>query len=221
MRAVNLMPREERGARLQLGRVPLFAAAGGVVVVTAVAFLLANSASSGVEETRSEIQALEAEIAKLPTAPDSEVSVGMIAAERSNRVAALAAALQSRTAFDRVLRDISLVLPGNAWLTQLEATAAPSDAVPPDVTTPPGRPAAASGITIKGATFDHDAVATVLARLSVVPTLTDVRLTSTALVEPQAEGSASAPGQPAAPVKRGRPFVTFDIQAAVKTETTP
>ena len=137
MRAVNLMPREERGSRLELGRLPLFAAAGGVVVVTAAAFLLASSASSGVDATRAEIQAVEAEIAKLPTAPDSEVSVGMIAAERSNRVAALAAALQSRTAFDRVLRDIALVLPGNAWLTQLEATAAPTDAVPPVITISP------------------------------------------------------------------------------------
>jgi Tfp pilus assembly protein PilN len=213
MRAVNLMPRDERRERLEMGRLPLFAAAGGVVAVTAAAFLLATSASGSADETKAELQAVEAAIEQLPTAPDSDVSVGMLAQERSNRVAALAAALTSRTALDRVLRDISLVFPENAWLTQLEASTPVGSTSVPGTAAPPA--AGTSGVTITGATYSHESVATVLARLSVVPTLNGVRLTSTALVEPQADEDEPSRAKP------GRPFVTFSVSASVKTGATP
>jgi Tfp pilus assembly protein PilN len=211
MRAVNLMPRDERRERLEMGRLPLFAAVGGVVAVTAAAFFLASSASSSADETKAELQAVEAAIEQLPKDPDSEVSAGTLVQERSNRVAALAAALSSRTAFDRVLRDISLVFPENAWLTQLEASAPQVAAPVPAAALPPGTEGT-STVAIKGATFSHDAVATVLARLSVVPSLANVRLTSTALVEPQEDESSTA--------KPARPFITFDVSASVKTGDT-
>jgi Tfp pilus assembly protein PilN len=209
MRAVNLMPRDERRERLDMGRLPLFAAVGGVVAVTAAAFFLASSASSSADETKAELQAVEAAIEQLPKDPDSDVSVGTLVQERSNRVAALAAALSSRTAFDRVLRDISLVFPENAWLTQLEASA--PQVAAPGVAVPPGTEGT-SNVAIKGATFSHETVATVLARLSVVPSLTNVRLTSAALVAPQADESSTA--------KPTRPFITFDVSASVKTGAT-
>jgi Tfp pilus assembly protein PilN len=213
MRAVNLMPRDERRERLEMGRLPLFAAVGGVVAVTAMAFLLASSASSSADETKAEIQAVEAAIEQLPKAPDTEVSTAALVQERSNRVAALAAALSSRTAFDRVLRDISLVFPESAWLTQLEASA-PQNAAPlPGAAVLPGQASGTSSVTIKGATFSHDTVATVLARLSVVPSLTDVRLISTALVQPVSDETSTA--------KPGKAFVTFDVSATVKTGDTP
>ena len=216
MRAVNLMPRDERGARLDLGRLPLLVAAGGIVVVTAAAFLLASSASSTTDSRKAELQAVEASIASVPATPDSAVSVGTITQERSNRLAALAAALTGRTSFDRVLRDISLVLPSNAWLTHLEA-AAPARAVPVPGAAPSTPSGAASDVTIQGAAFSHDTVATVLARLAVVPSLTGVRLTSSELVEPQAEEAGA--GESRKPrAKRAKPFVTFVVSASVRSE---
>jgi Tfp pilus assembly protein PilN len=209
MRAVNLMPRDERRERLEMGRLPLFAAVGGIVAVTAAAFFLASSASGSADETKAELQAVEAAIEQLPTAPDSDVSVGTLVQERSNRVAALAAALSSRTAFDRVLRDISLVLPENAWLTQLEASG--SQVAAPGAAVPPGTEGT-STVVIKGATFSHETVATVLARLSVVPSLANVRLTSTALVAPQEDESST--------MKTAKPFITFDVSASIKTGDT-
>ena len=214
MRAVNLMPRDARRERLEMGRLPLFVAVGGVVAVTAMAFLLASSASGSADETKREIQAVEAAIEQLPKAPATEVSTGALVQERSSRVAALAAALSSRTAFDRVLRDISLVFPESAWLTHLEASAPQIAAPLAGAAVPPGQAAGTSTVTIKGATFSHDTVATVLARLSVVPSLTDVRLTSTALVQPVPQDESST-------AKPGKAFVTFDVSATVKTGDTP
>jgi Tfp pilus assembly protein PilN len=121
----------------------------------------------------------------------------------------------SRTAFDRVLREISYVLPKNAWLTELEA-AAPVTLLPAQGAVTLPQSTVPSGVTITGATYSHEAVATVLSRLSVVPSLTAVRLTSTALVEPQARDSDS--GQDGKRRQaRPKPFVTFAISAGLKT----
>ena len=137
------------------------------------------------------------------------MSSGAIVQERSDRVAALSAALASRTAYDRVLREISLVLPAEVWLTTLEASSGAGAALPegvPPVQAVPTR----TGVTIEGATYSHESVATVLARLSLVPSLSGVRLSATALVDPQ-----SADPQPGR--KTGKPFVTFVVSASVRT----
>jgi Tfp pilus assembly protein PilN len=215
MRAVNLLPRDEQRERLQSARTSLFVAAGGVVVATALAMFLASSAAGDAKDSRAELQAVETEIANLPKAAGAVVTSGTIVRERSDRVAALSAALSTRVPFDRLLREISLVLPGNAWLTQLDATApaptapAVAGAAPPQATTTP------AGVSIEGATYSHDSVARVLARLSVVPSLENVRLTSSARVEPSKE---SPNGEGAAESQGPRkPFVTFIVTASLRT----
>ncbi|HWQ24695.1 MAG TPA: hypothetical protein VNK94_11375, partial [Gaiellaceae bacterium] len=117
MRAINLLPRDEERARLEGLRMPLLVLAGGLAVATAAAVALAAGASGTAEARRTELAALEATIDRLPKAPRPAVSQSVLAQERSNRLAALAAALGSRTAFDRALREIALVLPDDVWLT--------------------------------------------------------------------------------------------------------
>src|SRR5918996_2858731 len=211
MRAVNLLPvDEQRGTRLEGLRTPLLMAAGGVAAVTTGAVFLAMSAAGTADERRAELAAVEATIARLPEAPDPAVSQGILLAERSDRIRALAAALETRISFDRVLREISLVLPEDAWLTGLTATA-PVNIAPAgtEVPLPPVATTGPEGITIQGATYSHDSVARVLSRLSVVPSLENVRLTTSARVVPQPPSEASgANGRPAA-TTTGRPIVTF------------
>lgn len=222
MRAVNLLPRDEQRERFQSARTSLFLAGGGVIAATAFAMFLASSAGSDASNSRAELEAVEAEIANLPKVEDAVVTHGTIVRERSDRVAALSAALSTRVPFDRLLREISFVLPGDAWLTQLDATApvstvpAVAGAAPPPPTSTSTAPA---GVSIEGATYSHDSVARVLARLSVVPSLENVRLTSSARVEPQ---KASPSGEVAAESPGIRkPFVTFIVTASLRTGATP
>jgi Tfp pilus assembly protein PilN len=216
MRAINLLPRDEQRVRLEGLRTPLLAAGGGVVVVTALAMFMSYSAAGAAEDRRTELAAVEAEIARLPKAPTSAVSQGMLMRERTDRVTALSAAITSRVAFDRLLREISFVFPENAWLTQFEATAPAAELPATDGPAPPPLTTTDAGVTIQGATYSHDVVAVVLARLAVVPSLENVRLTSTALVEPQAEADAPG-GQSTTVVKPGRPFVTFVVSASLRS----
>ncbi len=221
MRAVNLLPRDEQRERLQGARTPLFIAAGGVVAVTAFAMFLASSATGSAKDLRAEVQALEVAIVALPKVQDTAVSQGSLVRERSDRAAALSAALATRVPFDRLLREISFVLPEDTWLTQLDAIApedaapVPAGAAPP----PPTTTAPPAGVTIEGATYSHGSVARVLARLSVIPSLENVRLTSSARVEPQ-NGSPSG-DTTSKPQEPRKPFVTFIVSASLTRGATP
>lgn len=215
MRAVNLLPRDEQRARIEGARTPFLIAAGGVVFVTIVAALLSFSSAGSADDQKAQLADVENAIANLPKAPQSEVSQGTLVRERADRVNALAAALSTRVAFDRVLQEISYVFPENAWLTNFEA-AAPTSDVPQADGAPPPPPGQGqveeAGVTIQGAAFTHEAVATVLSRLALVPSLQNVQLSSTSLVEqtPAAPDAGEAPQQM-------RPYVTFVVKAALRT----
>jgi Tfp pilus assembly protein PilN len=222
MRAVNLLPVEEqRGPRIEGGRTPLLVVAGGIAAVTTGAVFLALSAAGTADERQAELAAIEATIARLPKALDPAVSQGVLLQERSDRIRSLSAALATRVPFDRVLREIALVLPDDAWLTGLTA-AAPANVTPlggSDVPLPPVATTGPEGVTIEGATYSHDSVAGVLSRLSVVPSLENVRLTTSARTQPQA---ADASGEAQAAATSKRPIVTFTISASLRTsEATP
>jgi Tfp pilus assembly protein PilN len=210
MRAVNLLPRDVERQRSDSGRAPVLIAGGGIAAVTAAAVVLFMSASSSISDQRSQLESVEAAIARMPAAGQTALAPGTIAQERTDRVAALTAALSTRVPVDRLLRELAFVLPNDAWLTGLTAsvpatapTGAPAGTAAPATSTP--------GVTIQGATYSHQSVARVLARLNTLPTLADVRLTASARVEPTAlEGD----GKKASTQK---PVVTFSITASVRS----
>jgi Tfp pilus assembly protein PilN len=222
MRAVNLLPREEQRKRLEGTRTPLLVAAGGIAAATTAAVVLGLSASGAADERRTELQSIEAAIARLPRAPEPAVSQGVLSQERADRVAALSAALSSRIPFDRVLRQISLVLPDDAWLTGIKAASAasvtPAAGSSTEPTPAPQASTGAQGVTIEGATYSHASVVNVLSRLSVIPTLAEPRLTGSAVVVQEAPQSQTAGGERAAPAKPGKRIVTFTITASLRTE---
>jgi Tfp pilus assembly protein PilN len=166
MRSVNLLPRDDKRQRQQPGAVLLTGALGGVLVVAVLAggFLMT---SSGVSDKQTQVDALRAELAAIPPAPEAPVDTAGLETQKSERVTLLGKALTSRVAWDRILREVSLVLPEDIWLESLVANAAD-----PSFTPTPGQPQApAGGFTITGFSYSHDGVARLLARLSVLPEL--------------------------------------------------
>lgn len=215
MRAVNLLPRDEARPRLDAKRAPLFGAAAGMVLVTLAAFALAHSASKTESDNRTEADGVRALIARLPKPRTPAVSSSSIAEARTQRMAALTVALQSRVALDKVLREVGLVLPADAWLTGFKAAAPVTTGAPGSTSGTAGStssPTSAGdqGVTIEGATFSQDGVARVLARLALVPLLDHIQLTSSAIVTP----SSSTPSdKKPAHTKR---VITFTITASVR-----
>ena len=176
MRAFNLLPREigreSRAARPRSAQLVL--AVVSVVLLAGLGFTY-MTLSAGVDDKRATRDGLKAELAALEAkqVAEGEVVDPALVTEKNARTFALATALSTRVAWDRLLREVSLVIPEDAWLTGMVAT-------PVEVSTDPTAAAlpGMSTVTISGYTYAQDGVARALARLAVVPELTQVSLVS-------------------------------------------
>lgn len=174
MRAVNLLPRDDPKKSFEATRGVVFGSAFGVALVTAVLVSMTMSAGGAVDEKQGELDGLRAQIAAIPVVPPKDTNDDAeLAADKGARIGALSAALGDRLAWDRVLRQVSLVLPEDVWLTNLSVTAPSSTAAVASGTAAP-----VSGFTLTGSTYSQNGVARFLSRLAVVPDLANVRLQS-------------------------------------------
>jgi len=129
MRAINLLPRDDnrRNQKTQwIVLVPVAAA----VLLTALLSVTFLSASGKVKDKQSELQSLNDTLAAIPTPDASKIqSQNALATDKQVRVTALSAALTRRVAWDRIFRELSLVLPDDVWLSTLSARAPVSSSV--------------------------------------------------------------------------------------------
>jgi Tfp pilus assembly protein PilN len=171
MRAVNLLPRETKQPRKRLTVVGQLTLVAPFVVagLLAAGYMLA---SSSVNSHRSTLQALQDELASMPapklSAPQQNPA---LASEQQLRIAALGAALQSRLVWDRVLREISAVLPADVWLTTMSAKAPEVPATVPTQTTaaPAGSTTSPSTTTTGTTTTTTTATTTTAAAAAPAP----------------------------------------------------
>ena len=172
MRAVNLLPGGD--AKRSKTNVPVLVGVAGAVVVCALLSFMFLSASSKVHDKQNELNAINAQIAVIPPPPPPDAAGAALASQQQARLTALSGALSKRVAWDRVLRNLSLVLPNDVWLSALSATspASPASAVVPV----PAAGATPTGFLLSGSTYSQRSVARLLSRLEVLPDLTNVQL---------------------------------------------
>jgi Tfp pilus assembly protein PilN len=201
MKAVNLLPRDETKKTRSQTPLPVLVGAVTAVVVTGVLGAGFVVETRHVSQRRADLEAARSELAAIPGPKQPEPAEVTLVGEEGPRTQALQQALGGRVAWDRLLREISLVLPNDVWLSSLalQAPATSSSSAPPV----PGATAApapsANSFSIDGNAYSHEGVARLLTRLALIPDLTDVTLGSSARVSP---GKRSA--------------VQFTINAAVR-----
>ncbi len=200
MRAVNLLPKTDQYKTTRKQNVPVLISTALIVLVTGLIGVTYLSSKGTAESKSSELEGAKAELALLPSVADinaKDAPRRTLKTEHDARVTALSSALTRRVSWDRILREISLVLPNDVWLRNMSATSpTPASGTSPAVT-PPGLPPTL--MTIEGSTYSHDAVARLITRLSVIPDLKNVWLTKSEL------GAIA-----------GRPIVSFTILADVR-----
>jgi Tfp pilus assembly protein PilN len=182
MQAINLLPRDDarRNQKTQwIVIVPVVLA----VLMTGAFSAMFLSASGKVKDRQAELSSLQLQLGAIPTPDASKVRTqNALAADKQARVTALNAALSRRVAWDRVFRELSLVLPDDVWLSTMSAKAPVSSSVAtPPAAAATGAAVAATGITMDGYTYSQPAVARLLARLAVVPDLVNVQLQQSTL----------------------------------------
>jgi Tfp pilus assembly protein PilN len=177
MRAVNLLPEDSNSSRFSKpGTVPIVGTAAALLAIGAVA-ALAHVESGTVADKQARVNDLQQQLSQVQTpAPTAGTAGAVLLTSRDGRIAALNAALTGRVPWESVLRQLAAVLPDDTWFDSLAMTS-PSAAAPAG--TPPAAGAAvSSGVTLTGYTASPESLARVLQRLGVVPSLSDVKLTT-------------------------------------------
>jgi Tfp pilus assembly protein PilN len=208
MKAVNLLPREVTKTKSRRPSAPVITAfVAGVVVLTVLAAGYFKQSAS-VSQKRTELQAARAELALVPSPVAPNTAVTTLKGEQAQRVTALQSALNGRVAWDRVLREVSLVMPSDVWLSSLTLAAPNSATVIPGAptgttttpsTTVPSAPVAPTDFVMNGQSLSHVGVARLMSRLALVPDLERITLN---------HSTRSTVGS--------RPTVEFSVVAAVR-----
>lgn len=194
MKPIELMPEGERRGRvsaLRTGPLP-FIVIGGLIALLAGMVLLATT-SNQISDSRAEIAELEVEkttVEAQAQALQPYVDFLQLEQQREATVSELA---DSRFDWVRTIRELSLVIPRNVWLTELTASAAAVAATEGE------SPSSASSISgpslqVSGCATGQDAVAGFVAAVKQIDGVTRVGLAKSAFPEGEEEEGGAEGG---------------------------
>jgi Tfp pilus assembly protein PilN len=186
MRPVNLIPPEDRRgdhAPLRAGSLSyLIVGAIGAALVAVVALVLTQN---GITEKENQIGELEVAQQAATQRAQALAPYAEFASLQEQREVTIRTLAESRFDWERVLRELALVIPADVSLTQLEAQTAGSEGA--DASTGAGTPS----LAMAGCATEHDAVARFVAALEDIDGVTRVGLESSVAPD-EAEGQAGA-----------------------------
>ena len=189
MRAVNLIPSEQRGGGgLDGGRSggAVYLVLGGLAMLAVLIGVWAITGSR-VTDRRAELQRLQAEVSAAQSQSAQLQSTDTIRAEREQRAATVRALAAARIDWASSLDAIARTLPDNTWLSKLTASSVPG--ATPGGTGGAGAVASSTlgpSIQIGGCSPSQASVARLMPRLRAVPGVANVTLVRTQKTEPGA-----------------------------------
>lgn len=129
MRPVNLLPPELRQgahAPMRTGPIPYILVGALAAVLAGVAMLVMTG--NQISERETEVAELKREDAAAVREAKRLAAYTQFQTMHEQRVATITSLADSRFDWERVMRELSLVLPGDVWLTELNASASPDAA---------------------------------------------------------------------------------------------
>lgn len=195
MRPINLIPPEERrGQQAPLRSGPLaYVLVGALIAVLAgvTSLVLVNNQ---IEERESEVARLEIEDAREAAKAERLAAYTQFRNLAEQRVATVASLADSRFDWERVMRELALILPSDAWLVSLTATAAPGVSVSGGGGGGGNLRASAPGpaLELVGCALGQEAVAGFATALEDIDGVTRVGVESSELPEKGGEASESS-----------------------------
>jgi Tfp pilus assembly protein PilN len=173
MRAVNLLPADAYVAKPKLPYAKVVLAGTVPVLAGALVYLGYSLEHSKVTDRQIALGVIDSQVAALSPSQALISQANHVANERALRETELSDALGKQIPWDIALHQIARVLPANVWLSTLQA-ASPTPAASA------GGPSAMTTFSIQGFTYTSADVAHTLARLQLLPSLSNVALSSTA-----------------------------------------
>jgi Tfp pilus assembly protein PilN len=216
MRPVNLIPPEQRhGQRASMRGGPLAYIVIGALVAALAGVTLLVVTGNEISERKTEIVQVEREDAVAKARAARLDAYTQFRSVHDQRVATVTSLANSRFDWERVMRELALVLPGDVWLTNLTGTDAP--AVNPDGAASVSLRSSIPGpaLALIGCARSQDAVAGFVQALKDIDGVTRVGVQSSALGGESGGGSVSSGSAEGASSCQTRDFIAqFQIVAA-------
>lgn len=196
MRPVNLIPPEERrGEQAPLRTGPLPYILLGALVAALIGITAMVLVDNQITESKSEVAKLESEDATAAARAQSLAAYTQFRSMSEQRVATVSSLADSRFDWERVMRELSLVLPADVWLVGLTATASPEVSIDGG-----GGSGTSAGLRdqvpgpaleLNGCATGQEAVAGFVTALKDIDGVTRVGVESSELAEQEEEATAS------------------------------
>ena len=189
MKAVNLLPQTQRRTPGVSGARKPLAIAGAVVALGAIGYW-GHSVNGQVDQARQDVAAATAERESLRGQLGAFQQAQARDAAQAVRRGAVVGLVAGRVNWERLVRDLSAVMPRQVWLTNLKGETDPvtdvaaAGAPVPNV----GVTTVPRGIHLDGYAFSQKQVALLMTRAATVPGLGEPRLASS---DVQQEGARS------------------------------
>jgi Tfp pilus assembly protein PilN len=223
VRPINLIPPEERRgdrAPLRTGALPYVVIGALIAALAAVAAVVLTS--NQISDRKTEVATLTAQQAAAEARADALTPYADLAKLSIARSATVTSLAQSRFDWDRVLRELALVLPDDVWLTQLSGTVAPDVNVENAAQVQIRSQAPGPALSIVGCATSHDGVAEFLQALRDIDGVTRVGIVADERRDSTAGSGGSSDTGGAGADCRTRGFISrFEVVAAFDAVAVP
>jgi Tfp pilus assembly protein PilN len=217
VRPINLIPAEERrGEQAPLRSGPLLYVLVGALVAMLVAVTALVLVGNQIADRESEVARLEVQDAEAKAKAESLAAYIEFRNLGEQRVATVASLADSRFDWERVMRELALVLPSDTWLVTLAGTAAPGVSVEGASGDSALRGAAPGpALQLTGCAKDQEAVARFVTALKDIDGVTRVGVSSSELPEKGNSDQSGGGSDSASDECRTREFIPkFEIVVA-------
>jgi Tfp pilus assembly protein PilN len=184
MRPVNLIPAEDRaGSRRPMRGGPLAYIIVGALAAAVIGVAVLAVTNNQISDSKAEITKLEDEKTSVEARAKALDAYTQFHNLREQRLATITSLADSRFDWQRVMRELSVILPGDVWLTNLTGTATPNvsidgaDAVSLRGSIP------GPALELKGCTVSQGAVAAFVQALKQIDGVTRIGVQSSTLGE--------------------------------------
>ena len=231
MRPVNLIPTEDRrgdSAPLRTGPVAYILLGTLVLVLIGVTALILTD--NQINDRKSELAQVKREDAAAKARAESLAPYSQFSALHEQRVETIASLADSRFDWERVMRELSLILPHDVWLVSLDASAGgEAGGSSSGSSGGGGLGSSISGpsLAISGCATGHDAVAGFVTALKDIDGVTRVGVESSELASEEegagsVSGSSSGSGGGGSSDCRTRSFISeFNLTVAFDAAPVP
>ena len=226
MRPVNLIPAEDRsGERQPMRGGPLAYIVVGALAIAVLGVAVLAVTNNKISDSKAEIAKLKDQTAATEARAQSLSAYTQFHVLRQQRVSTVTSLADSRFDWERVMRELALVLPGNVWLTNLTGTASPGVTVEGSTSTSLRASISGPALEMTGCANSQKAVAGFVQALKEIDGVTRVGVQSSALASAP-EGASSGSPTSASGTCQTRDFiaqfqlvVAFDAAPVAATST--